>query len=185
MDRTADLLKRTPGPVTLRASRLKLLTIAAAGALFTAYVTGQIIDSGGSVVDWFGVAFFGVGTAATIAMVFVPYELTLDNDGFTTRAGWVYERWRWVEVGDFAVTDFSSISRGPRRLSKCVGFNDRRPNRSDLQRMGERMYGTMTGRDRVLSDASGASSYGLPFEDLARLMSRWQELALKLSGNAV
>ncbi len=39
----------------------------------------------------------------------------------------------------------------------------------------------MTGRDFALTDAYGSSAFGLPMEDLARLMSQWQERAVGLT----
>src|SRR5271166_4690055 len=47
----------------------------------------------------------------------------------------------------------------------------------NLQRIGERISSAVTGCDCTLPDAYGSSSYGLSMEDLARLLSQWQERA--------
>jgi hypothetical protein len=176
MDRVTTLLGRFPGPVTLRASRTKWLTLLAASALFTAAGIGQIINGGSSIANWPGVAFFGACTAAAVAILFVPFDLTLDGDGFTMRTGRRSERWRWVEVGDFAVIE--PVTRG-HRLRRLIGFNDKRPEKSDLKKPDAAMDTTRTGRDYVLVDGSLTSAYGLPFADLVRLMSWWQERAME------
>ena len=104
------------------------------------------------------------------------FELTLDRDGFSWRGGRLSERWQWIDVGDFAITEYAPGVPGA-SLRKRVGFNDKRADKGMSQRVGERMSATVTGRDCSVPDTGGSSSFGLPMEDLLRLMSQWQEQA--------
>jgi hypothetical protein len=172
MDRVANLLAQFPGPVTLAASKWKWWSFVAAGALFTIAGTGESINSASSsIVDWIGVAFFGVCTAGGVVGVFVGFELTLDSDGFTWRVVRQSERWRWDDVSDFAVVEYVATMRGA-SLRKQVGFNDKRLARATSRALGEGLSKALTGRDCFLPDPYGFSSFNLPMEDLARLMSK-------------
>jgi hypothetical protein len=104
--------------------------------------------------------------------------MTLDGDGFSWRAARLFERWRWVDVGDFAVVEYAAGMMAGASLRKRVAFNDRRLDKAPSQRIGEALSGTLTGRDCSIPDNSFFSSFGLSMEDLARLMSQWQERAL-------
>lgn len=170
MDRVSTLLEQFPGPVRLRPSRGKWFALLALGAAFTA--AGIVKNS------WIGAAFFGLGTLAAAFVMFIGgFEMTLDGDGFSWRAARLFERWRWVDVGDFAVVEYVAAMPGA-SLRKRVGFNDRRSDKTRSQRTGELLSDVLTGRDCSIPDNSGFSSFGLPIEDLARLMSQWQERAL-------
>jgi hypothetical protein len=179
MDRVAILLAQFPGPVTLAASKWKWWGFVAAGALFTVAGIGESIHSAsGSILDWIGVAFFGVCTAGGVVGVFLGgFELTLDRDGFTCRVVRQSERWRWDDVSDFAVVEYVAAMQGA-SLRKQVGFNDKRLAKATSRALGERLSKALTGRDCFLPDPYGSSSFGLPMEDLARLMAKWQECAL-------
>jgi hypothetical protein len=87
------------------------------------------------------------------------------------------ERWRWDDVGDFEVVEYAATMQGA-SLRKQVGFNDKRLNKATSRALGEGLTKALTGRDCYLPDPYGSSSYGLPMEDLVRLMSQWQERAL-------
>jgi hypothetical protein len=179
MDRVATLLAQFPGPVTLAASRWKWWGVVAGGALFTAVFIAKISSSSSdAVTDWFGVIFFGGPTAvAAVFVLFFPLEMTLDVDAFTCRLWTRSERWRWDDVGDFAVVEYAGGTPGA-SLRKRVGFNNKAQAKTTSQRLGEGLYSALTGRDCFVPDANGFSSFGLPMEDLARLMSQWQERAL-------
>lgn len=178
MDRVAPLLAQFPGPVTLAASRWKWWGIVAAGVLFTAAgIVKNTSSSSNSIMDWFGVVFFGVATAAAAFGVYSRFEMTLDVDAFTCRLARRSERWRWDDVGDFAVVEYAAGTRGA-SLRKRVGFNDKTLAKTTSQRLGEGLSNALTGRNCFLPDPYGSSSFGLPMEDLARLMSHWQERAL-------
>jgi hypothetical protein len=178
MDRVATLLAQFPGPVTLAASKWKWWGLVAAGAVFTISGIGESINSASSgILDWIGVAFFGVCTAGGVVGVFSGFELTLDSDGFTCRVVRQSERWRWDDVSDFAVVEYVAAMQGA-SLRKQVGFNDKRSARATSRALGEDLTKALTGRDCYLPDPTGSSSFGLPMEDLAHLMSKWQKCAL-------
>jgi hypothetical protein len=179
VDRVSELLTQFPGPVTLAASKWKWLGLLAVGAAFTGGGAAEAINSG-SIGDWLGVAFFGVLTAGGAAGIFLGnFKMMLDGDGFTWRLARQSERWLWSDVGDFAVVEYAPGAPGA-YLRKQIGFNDRRPNKGISQKLGEGITNIMTGRQCFLPDVSSSSSFGLPMEDLARLMSQWQERALSV-----
>jgi hypothetical protein len=179
MDRVSNLLAQFPGPLVLRPSKWKWLGLLAAGAVFTGYGIAENVNSRSTgILSWIGVAFFGVLTVgAAIAIFLGGFRMTLDGDGFTLRVARRSERWRWIDVGDFAVAEYLRGVPGA-SLRKRVGFNDKRPDKEMSQRVGERISSVVTGRDCALPDAYGSTAFGLPMEDLARLMQRWQERAL-------
>jgi hypothetical protein len=179
MDRVDTLLAQFPGPLVLRPSKGKWLLFLAVAALFTIGGLGQAITSGSAgILDWIGVAFFGLCTAGFIYMTFFAgFEMTLDAEGFGWRSGRLSERWRWIDADDFAVVEYAAGTTGA-TFRKRVGFNDKRPSKTASQTAGEFLTGAMTGRDCAVPDAYGGSTFGLPMEDLARLMTRWRERAL-------
>ena len=183
MDRVSELLAQFPGPVTLASSKWKWFALLAVGALFTGDGIAENINSGSAgILDWLGVVFFGVLTAGGgVAIFFRDFKMTLDGDGFTWRLARQSERWLWADVCDFAVVEYAAGMQGA-SLRKQIGFNDRRLSKGTSQRLGEQLSAAMTGRDCFLPDIFGSSSFGLPMEDLARLMSQWQERALSTQG---
>jgi hypothetical protein len=179
MDRTSDLLARFPGPIVLRSSKWKWLGLAAVAGLFTAGGAGEAMNSGG-ISDWIGVAFFGLCTLAFAWLaLFVNFRMILDKDGFGWRGGRLSERWRWTDAADFAVVEYVPAAPGA-SLRKQIGFNDTRSAKNLSQTMGEGITRAMTNRDCFIPDPSGSSSFGLPMEDLARLLSQWQQRAKAL-----
>lgn len=179
MDRVSSLLAQFPGPLVLRPSKGKWLILLVASTMLTVGLIGQSVSSRTTnISDWIGVAFFGLCTFGFAYMIgFANFEMILDENGFGWRGGRLSERWRWSEVADFAVVEYASGVQGS-SLRKRVGFNDRRPDQTMSQRLGASISEAMTGRDRFLPDPYGSSSFGLPMEELARLMSQWQERAI-------
>jgi hypothetical protein len=179
MDRIATLLAQFPGPVTLAVSRWKWWGFVTASAVFTAAGIAEAThSSSGALGDWLGVAFFGVLTVVgAVGISIGRFDVTLDADAFTCRIARKAERWRWEDVDDFAVVEYAAGTPGA-SLRKRIGFNDKRPVKTTSQRLGEGLTKAMTQRDCFLLDTSGSTSFGLPMEDLARLMSQWQERAL-------
>ena len=179
MDRTSDLLARFPGPIVLRSSKWKWLGLAAVAGVFTAGGAGEAMKSA-SISDWIGVAFFGLGTLASAWMaLFANFRMILDKDGFGWRGGRLSERWRWTDVADFAVVEYGPAAPGA-SLRKRIGFNDTRSVKSLSLAMGEGISRAMTKRDCFIPEPYGSSSFGLPMEDLACLLSQWQQRALAL-----
>ena len=181
MDRVGPILAQFPKPVTLAASRWKWWGILAGGAVFSAAGVVEAINStSGSISDWLGAAFFGLATAGSaIALHIGRFEITLDADAFTYRIARQSERWRWEDAGDFAVVEYLPGVRGA-SLRKQIGFNDKRLVKTMSLILGEGLNTVLIGRDCFLPDINGSSAYGLPMEDLALLMSQWQERALAM-----
>jgi len=163
----------------LRVSKWKWLGLAAAAGLFTAGGAGEAMNSA-SISSWIGVAFFGLCTLAFAWMaLFANFRMILDKDGFGWRGGRLSERWRWTDVSDFAVVEYAPHMRGA-SLRKRIGFNDKRSSRNLSQTMGEGISRAMTGRDCFIPDTYGSSSFGLPMEDLVRLLSQWRQRVMAL-----
>jgi hypothetical protein len=181
MDRVATLLAQFPRPVTLAASKWKWLGLSAVSAAFTGSGIADNINSPSTgILDWFGVAFFGLGAAGCVYFAFLANaKMRLDEDGFGWHMGRLREQWRWTDVGDFAVVEYLPRAPGA-SLRKRVGFNDKRLVKTTSQILGERLSKAMIERDCFVPDTSGSSSFGLPMEDLASLMSQWQERALAM-----
>jgi hypothetical protein len=165
------LNREFPNPPPLRKQWLGGLAMAALP------IAAMIVDSE-IVWVWSAAAYFAAFAAAVIRVVLLGrLELTLDADGFTLRMGRRCKRWRWMGVGEFAITKGLGGMTGRKR----VGFNRQSPNRI------ENSHGTNAGErtgmpecDFFLLDAYGGSSgYGLPLEELVRLMSLWQNRALQ------
>jgi len=172
MDRVAELLAQFPGPVTLKPSLRKWIGFLAAAGLFIAGGIAQTVSSSSSgILDWLSVGVLGaMFVGATFAIFFGRLRLVLDREGFTIRVARRSERWLWTDVGDFAVADYLHGAPGA-NLRKRVGFNDTRINKSTSQRVGEQVSALLTGRDCALPEGYGATSFGLPMEDLVRLLS--------------
>ena len=183
MDRVAPLLAQFPGPLTLRPSKRKWFVMLAVAGLFTVDGVAEAVSSNsGNILNWIGAGFFGLCTIGFVYMIFFAgFEMALDGDGLRWRGGRLSEHWQWTDVRDFAVVEYASGAPGA-ALRKCVGFSDIRLNKSKSQKAGELISGAMTGRDCLVPDAFSSSSFGLPMEDLARLMSEWQKRAVALRG---
>src|ERR1022692_1114343 len=179
MDRVATLLAQFPRPVILAASKWKWLGLSAVSAVFAgAGIAEKINAKATAIFVWVGVAFFGLCTVSFVFFVsFAGSKMRLDEDGFGWRIGRLREQWRWTDVGDFAVVEYVAGVPGA-SLRKRIGFNDKRPVKTTSQRLGEGLTKALTQRDCFVPDPYGSSSFGLPMEDLARLMSQWQERAL-------
>ena len=155
------ILVRFPGPVTLRASRLKWFGVLGISAGFT--IVGLLIVFGShDVVGWLPLSFFGLCTlVSVVALLPGASTLTLTRENFVVVS--LYRRWAlpWLETDDFAV-----IHAGRR----MVGYNAASLGRKRLGRANL----AVAGRSGALPD-----SYGLKAEELALLMTLWREMALK------
>jgi hypothetical protein len=181
MDRVAKLLAQFPGPLVLRPSKSKWFVLLVATALLTIGLIGQSVSSSTpNISDWIGVAFLSLCTLGFAYMILLAnFEMILGENGFSWRGGRLSEQWQWTEVADFAVVEYAAGVPGS-SLRKRIGFNDSRHDQTMSQRLGAGISEAMTGRDRFLPDPYGSSSFGLPMEELARLMSQWQERAMTL-----
>jgi hypothetical protein len=185
MERASNFLLQFPGPLKLRPSKWKWSALLIGTGLVTIGALGQTITSHSTrLSDWFGVAFFGIATVLFAYMLFFAhFELTLDANGFGWTGGRLSERWRWIDVDDFAVVRSLVGGVSGSSLRKGVGFNDKRLNnrKTTSIAMGEALSEAMRGRNCLIPDAFFFSSFGLSMEELAFLMSKWRERALAVT----
>ena len=179
MDRVAELLANFPGHVTLQPSRWKWIGILAASAVLVGGGIAQNLSAGSTgILAWLPVAVFGMLMLGAAVVIFIAgLRLSLDDEGFTLRAGYRSERWRWSDVGDFAIAEYLHNMPGAFMRNR-IGFNDKRLSKTASQRVGEQLSTALTGRDCALPDGYGSTAFGLPMEDLVRLLSQWQQRAL-------
>jgi len=158
----SEVLSRFPGPVALNSSRKKWLIMLAGSALFAAGGVGMIRadESGG----WLVLIFFGA-CAVTAAIVLLPgaSRLTLDRDGFEVANLFHRRRSRWADA-----SNFGAVSIPPSNL-RVVVYDDK----ALAGRATAAVNVTITGHNASLND-----TYGFAAEELAQLMTKWQERAL-------
>jgi hypothetical protein len=171
MDTVDSLLAQFPGPLKLGPSkRYWLGGLLGSALLMAGAATG--ITSGHTIVAWAVLIFFGLCAANCISvLLFGLSELTLDQDGFTTRLGRTANHWKWTEVSDFAVVPHELVP-----FMKCVGFNYNKAQWGPLLKILERSNQPFQWRTRSLSD-----TYSLSKGDCVRLLSQWQQRALPTS----
>jgi hypothetical protein len=157
------ILAQFPGPVALQASRLKF-GLALVGALAIVAATIWVMsDHPRDPWLWLGLIFFGQGVIAFAAMLLPGAGgLRLDPHGFETTRLFRHYRTRWQDVSEFKTFNF--------RLTFVV-YNNR----------------TLTGWLPWLNVAIAGHNtalgpdYGFSAGDLADLMNRWRERALRQS----
>ena len=164
------ILARFPGPVTLRASRLKMLALLA-GSL--AFVVGGILlirfakdDPEARLAGLAGVLFFGA-CAVIGAVMLLPGagSLTLDAGGFEVCSLFRRNRIGWPQANRFIVSTLRLSGADKKHM---VGYDDDR-----LKGFGADFSRVKIGRNAALPD-----TYGLSHEELARLMTEWRERVL-------
>lgn len=164
--RKVDLiLARFPGPVTITASRLKLLValVALLGLLvFSVHLLMEAIDAWSSEVLWASACVLVLGgLVASVAILLLPgmTGLTLDVDGFAIGVILRRDRYAWRDVSGFRIED----EYGAAQL-RLVVF--------DLR--------ATSAHPRRGATAALPGNYPLSEEDLALLMTQWRERALAL-----
>jgi hypothetical protein len=174
-----DIVARFPGPVTLVPSRQKWrfmivlgvgMTIASifaswiALSRFLAGEAGAGLEAG---IVIFGTGFFGLCTAVAV-MSLLPGGswLQLDENGLTISILFRKRKFFWSEVSDFSIFRI--------RATNLVVFNVATPRPNWIQK---RNAGLTGGRNGSLPD-----TYGLAAADLARIMTEWQNRALRSRG---
>ena len=156
------ILARFPGPATLYPSRKKWLLILLGSALFTAAGIGMVAESAPN--GWYGVIFFGACLIVSAIMMFPGTGgLVLDRDGFQVTNLFRSYRLRWREV-----TGFAPISI-PYSGKRMLGFDIVAAASLPIAAMTAAATGRMGG----LPD-----TYGFSVDELAQLMTRWQERAV-------
>jgi hypothetical protein len=164
----ADILSRFPQPAILYPSIKKWTGYTIGSALFVA-IGYYFLDN--SALAWFSFIFFCFCTIVfTIQLLPGSSSLTLDADGFETRAFFFRRiRSRWQNVTNIKAA--SGLPPASARV-KIIWYNDDQWKRWWFARQETAIFGYNT----CLPD-----TYGLPAEELADLMTRWQERALALA----
>ena len=171
-----DVLARFPGPVTLRVNRLKMLALLA-GSL--AFVVGGILlivfvkDDPEAVATGIACALFFGACAVVVAVMLLPGagSLTLDAGGLEVCSFFRRNRIAWPQASRFTVATLSLPGGNKKPM---VGYDH-----DGLKGFGADFSRNAIGRNAALSD-----SYGLPLEELARLLTEWRERALAQRSHA-
>ena len=163
MDRVALLLEQYPGPVKLGMSAGRAVyLLAAAVLLFGGAAFYLIRPNENGIVGWLSVILCtAVATGFALTRLRRGFELVLDKDGFGICEAHQWRRFKWAEVENFAVVGDELML-----FRKRVGFN--RANTVIDETDGQ-----------VRRTFNLPESYGLTNEGCVRLMSQWQERALR------
>jgi hypothetical protein len=165
-DAANTILSRFPGPVTLKASRLKWGAILLGCAVFLClvdFLRGNL----GEIEFWICAVVFGAGVVVAVVPFVAPHylSLVLDRDGFEWsrpfRSG---NRIRWRDA-----TNFQSWQPSASRV-KTVVFDDAAHNGTTRGSLNK----SIAGRNSGMPD-----TYGLSADDLAYLLNQWRERAMK------
>jgi hypothetical protein len=161
------ILARFPGPVTLHPSRIKWLLVLLAGGVLA--FGGYLMVSDGDSRGWFVLAFFAA-VAIVAAIVLLPGAggLTLDRNGFRATSLFRGFSARWEQV-----RGFESVSVPP-SWQKLVVYDD-----INLAGKIAKLNVAIAGHNAGLPD-----TYGLSADDLARLMTLWQDRAMRAEPGA-
>jgi hypothetical protein len=169
-----DIVTRFPGPITLVPTTVNFWILILLGGVMTA---GSIFVSLFSLADpspaasigvafgLLGTAFFGAGIVIGIVCLRPgAISLKLDKAGFQVTHPFRKRAYRWSDVSDF------SVSSGYRSSGHVI-FKKVKPSLTISERIRAALQG---GRNGDLPD-----TYGLAGDDLAYLMTTWQNLATK------
>jgi hypothetical protein len=162
-----EILARFPGPVTLYPSRRRWLLIMAGCSLFAVgiWVTGK-----GDWTSWLAVAFFAIGAIMSgIMMLHGAAALTLDAQGFEMINLYRANRWQWQDASGFEAETL------PRSWQKFVAFDNAKMQNSTWTRINHALFSK--------HNAALGDNYGLSAVDLAKLMTRWRDLAIAARRN--
>ncbi len=169
VNKAEAILARFPGPVTLRVNRLKMLPLLAGSLVFVAcgiLLIGFVKDDPEATVAGIAsVVFFGA-CALIGAVMLLPGagSLTLDVRGFEVCSLFRRNRIAWPQASRFTVATLSL----PGSKRPMVGYDH-----DGLKGAGADFSRNAIGRNAALPD-----TYGLPVEELARLLTEWRERAL-------
>jgi hypothetical protein len=148
-------------PMTLHASKVKMLGLVAISAVFV--VIGIYMSPKEPVMGLLCAGFFGLcGIVGVLGLIPGGSYLLIERDGFTMSSLFRKHSYRWREVGPFGVKRIS------RNKMVCWNFA---PNYSGPKR-GASVSKTLTGIEAALPD-----TYGKKAEDLAELMNELRQRA--------
>lgn len=162
--RVDSLLAHYPGPVRLTPDTRKWLIMIAGLVAFGAIIGGGLLRGGGvsiyTMAGWLLIVIFAFIIVNAIGNL-VPgvAHLKLDAEGFETKTLFGARTVPWKIVSNFRA-EGSNVAR---RVAYDVYTNE--PPRSAL-------FNFLINRQRGLAD-----NYGVPHDDLARLMNAWQAKA--------
>jgi hypothetical protein len=148
-------------PMTLHASKAKMVGLVAMSAVFVAI--GLYMSPKEPVMGLLSAGFFGLcGIVGVLGLIPGGSYLLLERDGFTTSSLFRKHSYQWRDVGSFGVTRIS------RNKMVCWNFA---PDYSGPKR-GASLSKTLTGIEAALPD-----TYGKKAEDLAELMNELRQRA--------
>jgi hypothetical protein len=158
-------MKELATPFTLYPSKKKISLLFLGSALFVA--GGVFLIHRGDTGGWYCTVFFGACLVVSLFQ-FLPGSayLTVDDQGIEVCALFRKSRIDWADIAEFGV--YSMRNHGI-AVSKMVGinFSDHYSSKSKTGRATARV---LTGFDGGLPD-----TYGLKAEDLALLLSNYNE----------
>jgi hypothetical protein len=148
-------------PITLHASKAKMLGLVAISAVFV--VIGIYMSPKEPVMGLLCAGFFGLcGIVGVLGLIPGGSYLLIERDGFTTSSLFRKHSYQWRDVGAFGVQRIS------RNKMVCWNFA---PSYSGPKR-GASISKTLTGIEAALPD-----TYGKKAEDLAELMNELRQRA--------
>jgi Bacterial PH domain len=159
-----------------------------AGCLAFALGGIVLIINGNAIVGWLGLIFFGLGSIVFLVnLVTRATQLRLDADGFTVRALYRSQSWRWSDIGEFSVGPVGRL-RGRLSLPLFVATGTDvegikmvvwtySPSHSEPPNLRRRVQAALEGT----SNDSLPDTFGMSASDLADLMNQWKKDALTRS----
>jgi hypothetical protein len=166
--RAEEILARFPGPVELKPSRIKWITVLAVFAGFVTIGLFGVQSDLPPLLAWPFIVFFGLGVVVSaVAMLPGAGSLILNRDGFTVRT--IFRkanssRWR----------DTSGFEPGLGTYNGLVMYDDEVASQRFPKTSG--FLAALMGHGGALPD-----TYGLGAKGLSAVMRQWRERALAAS----
>jgi hypothetical protein len=159
--------------ITLTPSRSKHLLFLMVSAVFTA-IGVMVLSRGRSDsfdvwMAWLCIVFFGLCGLVFLVQFFPGSSfLRIRREGFEFRALWRGATFRWSDVEEFGVAEFTVYHSGIPQKHRMVGFrlSPSYPRRDKLPRL-RRLNEKLMGYEAALPD-----NYGMKHEELAALLNR-------------
>ena len=170
---STSILPGTRDSLTLYSNRLKSVGYL---SLFLVLFVGFLwilkqphLTSHDQFMGWVGICLFGFVILLFSPVVFFPkrYSLSLTPEGFTVNSLFGSRTLKWNDVKEFMV-----VASGRAGIKRVVF------NYSDTYKKGETTRKVMR---NLVGYEEQLGAYGMKAEDLADLLSRWQEYHTKTS----
>jgi hypothetical protein len=166
-----DFLQQFPGPVELKVSSPKFLSLAVGLAVFGSVSLWAVLHEP---FGWFATAILrfcaiacAVGIPLSIVLMVRGATLQLDGQGLQFRHGWQTRCTRWADSSIFEVATL------PPANWALIAYDDA----ASKSTMGS-LNASITGRSSALPE-----TYGLYPKELAQLLNQWRERALAARGS--